>query len=565
MVTMVELRQYQIDALEAIDAALREEQNVLLQAIMGAGKTTIAVRLIRRYALDYHDMRFLVLAHKQELVEQFAAAFARNDVPAEEIGIVCAGLNRRETDRRITIGTIQTFINALGEYPGADLVIIDEAHRIDINGDTQYRKTIDTLREYRPECRILGLTATPARLGHGYIYGNRCRPGSVNLFPRVHHKITYQELVSHGYLMPLQGKVAVHDQLTEDLVKVAKRGDYVLEQLGQVMAKGVHIQTAVRALADHGAGYDHVVAFCCTIEHAERLRAAFLDAGESATVIHSKLSPAERRANLDGWMAGEYRIICGVNILAEGFDFPPADCILMARPTLSSSLYLQTIGRIVRTYPGKTKALLIDLTDNTRRFGLDLDNIKVSIPGGSKGSGDRAGEAAPMAKDCPDCGSAVHPRVRFCPECGHEWVVEEAEETPEVVDVEFHGAEPQWYDVRRVEYVEHESQRSSKMVFRVIYDCGGIFHPKRFSDWVCFEHDGYARRKAERWWIERSDEPVPDTVAEAAFLAHTLREPARVLVDESGEWPRVLDYDFLPESIDMPEWMRVEEFDDIPF
>lgn len=547
---MLELRQYQVKALDAIFAALQEQDNVLFQAVMGAGKTAMTTRLVRHFYHNYPAMRFLVLMHKQELVEQFSKSFEQfTDIPAISIGIACGGLKQWDTEKRITVASVQTLVNRLGEFPGADLIVIDEAHRVDINGDSQYRKVINTLRDYKPNCRILGLTATPARLGHGYIYGDKCKPGSVNLFPNLSHKITYAELVAQNYLMPLRGKVCVNEELAAELSGVKKQGDYVLDQLGDVMVRPRHLSTAVDGLKQHGDGYRHVVAFCCTISHAETLRDKLIESGETATVIHSKLTPIERAANLASWEAGECRIICGVNILSEGYDFPPADCILMARPTLSTTLYLQTVGRIVRIHPGKEKALLIDLTTNTERFGTDLDNLKVTIP---KGDGEGGGETP--AKICPKCDTVVHPLLRFCPSCNFEWEIVEVEAAePTTKDVTFEPKiEMEWFKVGDIEYTLHHG-KSGIPLLRVIYDCGGGFYrPLRFSDWVCLEHEGFARRKAETWWAIRSTDLAPDSVDEALFVSGELERPLGVLVDRSGKYPEIKGYDFTGEHVGLP-------------
>ncbi|MHA1558529.1 MAG: DEAD/DEAH box helicase family protein, partial [Alphaproteobacteria bacterium] len=138
-----ELRDYQIKALNVIDRDLQTMPEVLLQGITGCGKTTIFSRLINKYYKET-DRRFLVLVHKQEVVQQIYDTLRdRTDIKFQDIGICCASLRQKVIDRRVTIASIQTFVNVMEQYSYADLIIVDEAHKIEISSDTQYRKAFN--------------------------------------------------------------------------------------------------------------------------------------------------------------------------------------------------------------------------------------------------------------------------------------------------------------------------------------------------------------------------------------------------------------------------------------
>ena len=144
MIKNFRLRSYQVEALNVIHTDLQRSDNVLLQAIMGSGKTVIASRLINKYFFET-DRSFLILAHKRELVEQFLDAFNKfTEIHMEEIGVCCSGLNRNDLSKRITIGTIQTFVNSVDIFGQCSLLIVDEAHKISIETDSQYDLVIDT-------------------------------------------------------------------------------------------------------------------------------------------------------------------------------------------------------------------------------------------------------------------------------------------------------------------------------------------------------------------------------------------------------------------------------------
>jgi len=553
---MVELRPYQITALKKLHQAVQQKDRLLLQAATGSGKTVVIVRMIQKYFLDHPGRSFLILMHKKELVQQFMDSFHNfTDIPDTDIGIACSGIKKKaDLDRRITVASVQTLINKMDRYPGADLMVVDETHRVGPEAESQYQQLLVKLEEYRPWRKVIGVTATAYRLGHGYIYGDQCRPGNHNYFPELTHRITYRELVDGGYLMPLSGRIAGNESLTEDLKNVSKNGDYVLTQLGEVMGKDIHVRSAVDAYERYGSHHQHVCVFGCTIDHTEKLTEAFQDRGHSAVVIHSQLDRKTRNANIKAWQTGRVKVAVSINILTEGFDFPELSCLLFCRPTLSPTLFVQAIGRVVRIAEGKNEALLIDLTNNTKTFGTNLDNPQFNIP--KAGAGEGEAPTAPT-KVCPGfdndgffCGMPVHAGLKYCPRCGYEFPTDGWVEAKlgDLKQVSFTGREePISYEVKRVSYEEHLSQRSGKALMKVSYWCGDILNPqKRFMDFICLpdQYHGYAVQKARRWWEERSDEPFPDTVEEALFLADSLNQPTFISVDQNGKYPRIVNHEF---------------------
>lgn len=569
-------REYQARALDKIYSELQIKQNVLLSAIMGAGKTFMCVRLIQRLYSEKPDMPFLILAHKEELIQQFEKSFYQfTDISHFDVGLCCAGLGEKITNRRITIATVQTFVNIMENYSGAGLIIIDECHRIDINGDTQYKKILDYLRLQRPGCRLLGCTATPSRLGHGYIYGNRCKPGRINLFDDISHKITYNELLKEGHLVKLKGVVASHESLERDLAGVSVNGDYVLDQLGDIMCKIIHLRTAIEAINQYCQGYNRICVFCCTIEHAEKLHEMI---GSESTIVHSQLTQLERHINMKSWKSGSKRIMTSVNILTEGFDMPVLDCLVFARPTLSSTLFLQAVGRVLRTHEGKNHGLLVDLTDNTARFGTDLDNVKITIPKVVDAS---IKKEHAMWKICPSCDIEVHIAIRECQECGYVWSPTEcivADALPEMKEVIFAKQPPVWFDVFDYRIQSHKSKKNGKILGKIdFYFDASEYKRSRVSMFLCFadQYDGYAVAKSEERWQTISDDYFPESTDE--FLRAVINTPTEILVDLNGQYPELLDVktqesqgfyvDDQDINIDIPEANNTDfEYDDeLPF
>ena len=536
------LRPYQISALETLDKDLQTGHVVLFQAVMGAGKTFTLCRLIARYFKDT-NRNFLILAHKKELVEQFQDTFNKmTDVPFSDIGICCAGLGKKNLHKRITIGTIQSFINVLDDYKGCSLLVIDEAHRISVGTDSQYDQVINGLQNKNKNMRIVGCTATVGRLGHGYIYGNKCAKGAINLFPKLNYQIKYSTLLKQGYLVELRGKIAHADCLETDLMDVETHGDYVLNQLGEVMSREIHLRTAVEAIHKHCADYEMICIFCTTIQHAEKLKDII---GDKCTIIHSQLSPLEREINLQKWKSGEKRICTSINILSEGIDIPRLQCLVMARPTLSSTMYLQSVGRVLRLHEGKDHGFLLDLTDNTGRFGVDLDNVKIGIPKAVK---KEILKQDKLCKLCPSCEREVFISLKACPYCGFEWPVAEiieANHIPELKDVQFQEkveTAPAWYNVRDMFIEIHESRKNGKFLGKIEFECG-LFQANL---WLCFSdfYSGYAVTKAkEKWDMLAGHIPFPESVREFVEYQNIV-QPKRILVTTHTEYPDILEMEF---------------------
>ena len=532
-----DLRPYQTTALDSIYSSFKDEPLFLFQGITGCGKTLIICRLINQYV----DKRCLILVNKQELVKQFHSTLV-SQTDVSDIGICCSSLNKFNLSSRVVIATVQTFVNRIKDYAGCDLLVIDEAHRAGFGNGSQYDRVVSALHDQMPNMRVLGTSSTPSRLGHGYIYGDKCVKGGVNLFKKVGHQIKYQVMKDQGYLVELQGKVAHADSLMDDLAGVKVNGDYVLNELGEIMSKEIHLRTAADAIREHCMDYKHIAVFCCTIDHAIRVQALL---GDDCTIIHSNLSPLERQINMADWTSGRKKICTSINILAEGFDFPPLDCLVFARPTLSSVLFLQAVGRSLRIADGKDHAFMLDLTDNTARFGTDIDNVRVTIP---KSVTKKILDDDPLIKLCPMCEREVFVSLRVCPDCGFEWPVAEiieANHVPELKEVKFQPKErelPKWYDVHDMFVEMHESRKNGKFLGRIEFECG-LF---RANMWLCFSdfYSGYAVTKArEKWEMLVGYAPFPEGVDE--FMeCQTLVKPKRILVTVDTEYPDILEFEF---------------------
>jgi DNA repair protein RadD len=517
---LITLRPYQEEALDVIMADLVQDPNVLLQAATGGGKTIIFAEIIRRWMNQFPRMEIMIAAHRRELITQ-----ARDKLLAVwpegywHLGLACAGVGPVRLDRAVTIGSVQTLNNRQFSRT-VDLLIIDEAHRLPaLETGGQYHSLIRDLRTANPRLRVLGVTATPFRLGHGYIYGPECRPGRSNLFPMLNYQISLDTLVAGGFLVPWRAKEGRN--MANDLARVKiVNGEYDVAGLNSLYLRGVHIQSAVEAYDNYGEGRDKVLVFAVSIEHAERLAEAFNQNGHQAAALHSHLADRDRTKYLTAFEHGGLKVLVNVGILTEGWDSPKVNLIMMCRPTKAPALFVQMLGRGTRLHPGKADLLVLDLANNFKSHG-DPSSPQVQIPA-------NAGGGDPPFKSCPTCQSLLAVSRLTCPDCGHKWEVQLEEKwTKAMVEVK---APPPGRS--RVVNFSVYGQLSFKNNFMLVLDL--VCRPGgSVKKWLDIEGVAsiYGRGKARSLWhrLTGGTKP-PDTVREAESRAEELKMPEYLTV-----------------------------------
>jgi DNA repair protein RadD len=506
------LRPYQEEVLKVIWDAIPTDQFILVQAATGAGKTLIFSELIKRLLTQWPNLRIGILAHRRELITQAQDKLLKT-WPVAPIGIACASIsNDIDTDKSIVIGSIQTLSRRTGTTVPFDLVVVDEAHKIPgMNIKSQYKTWIETMIQYNPKVRILGMTATPFRLSQGYIYGTACKPGNINLFPDLHYRISISDLQKDGYLCGYRAKTTT--DISSDLAGVRKTGDYNVGDLSAVMSKQQHVGSAVAALDEHASDQKHVIVFAVTIAHAEKLREAF---GEQATIIHSELNDDARYQALSDFESGKIRIIVNVTILSEGFDSPAVDCIIMCRPTMSPGLFIQMTGRGLRPHPDKKDVLILDLANNCQTHG-DPDSPRVEIPGRSKKKELLVEEK--KIKTCPNCDEVVEPRATICMVCGWEFVTERNDPVA-LTDYKFEKVKSASMvaEISNIEMSKYVSKAGGLMVKAVITAwVPGSINPHFINHFMIMGDGGhpYAISRSRAAWRKVTGDDPPTSAQEA--------------------------------------------------
>ena len=391
-------------------------------------------------------------------------------------------------------------------------------------GEGQYRTLLASLRATNPRLRVAGFTATPFRLDGGLI----CGEGKI--LTEVCYEIGVRALIDGGWLSPLTSRT--HDAGAKLDGLHLRGGEFVAEEAAEAMgARGVVLET-VRDVAKRTADRKSVLVFCSGVDHAREMAGRLAEFGESA-VLTGETPPSER-AEILRRFRGEVsrdlfgaetekplKYLCNVGVLTTGFDAPNCDCVVLARATMSTGLYVQMVGRGFRKCEGKKDTLVLDYADNILRHG-PVDAIDIR-----KGTGPRE-----TWRRCPKCEAPVPRKAETCPECGAE--MPRQERGPREMAGGVYGAasgasilaDEGFADVAEVkgEFWERHEKRLRKgdapkpPTVQITYYIG----PNRnYREWLCVEHPprSFPRNKFESWWKKHAPgAPVPATCEEAVAL-----------------------------------------------
>lgn len=340
------LRPYQREAVESFFGALPEHRRQLLTLATGLGKTVVFGAIARRWHEQVDAKRpIVVMAHRTELLEQAARTWGMV-WPGVRVGYVQG--ERNEQDAPVLLCSTQTLV-AGRTLPAPGLVIYDESHHARADGSMQVLERLGVFADGGPA--LLGVTATPYRQD-----GNELG----DVFTHVTYEMTILDGILQRYLTDVRGKrVAIPDLNLKAVRLVA--GDYSQKDLSLAMNAAGALDAVVEAVHGHAADRKSIL-FAVDVTHAHALAKRFVAAGRKAAAVDGTMGEAERRRVLADFAAGKLQVVVNCQILTEGFDEPSVDCVVIARPTRSRSLYVQMVGRALRLYPGKESALVLDLT-----------------------------------------------------------------------------------------------------------------------------------------------------------------------------------------------------------
>lgn len=527
------LRDYQEATLDHLwRYFLQQTGNPIVALPTGTGKSVLIAEFVRRACTGYPGTQILMLTHVKELIQQNLHTLVRV-WPTAPAGVYSAGLKRREHNPDIVFAGIQSVYERAKIFGHVDLVLIDECHLVSPRSESMYGTFLADLRKSNPRLKVVGFSATPYRMKQGMLTDEG------GLFSDIAFDLTgltaFNWMIAQGWIAPLIPKK------TREILDVSgvrmSGGEFILSDLQDRVDQDAITVAALHEAAQLAHTRNHWLVFASGISHAEHVAACLTDRYNiPASFVHSGLTNEERDRRLRDFKAGKIRAMVNNNILTTGFDYPDIDCIVMLRPTASPGLWVQMLGRGTRPAPNKKNCLVLDFAGNTERLGPINDPI---LP---RKRGKGAPGVAPV-RLCEQCGCYSHASSRFCqnPECGVEFPKNVKITSQASIQDIIAGVVPELntYKVQRVVYRVHKKEgRPDSM--RVDYYCG----LRRFSEYICLDHGGYATRVAQRWWEMRSPWGAPPTVLDGMRAVDNLKVPAEITVAEKGRYPEICGYSF---------------------
>lgn len=411
---MIRLRDYQDDLVGRIRSELSQHQAVLAVSPTGSGKTVMFSYIASR--ARERGKRIGIFAHRAELVDQISKTLSAFKVPH---GIIAAGAGSLDMRHRVFVISAQTYARRTPNVPTFDLGIIDEAHHC-----TQ-GSTWGQCMAHSPDARWIGVTATPQRLdGRGL--GESFQ--SLVLGPSPLDLIRRGALCDYRLFQP-----STLD--TGGMHSIG--GDFRRDEADAAVAKSCIVGDSVKYYREKLNGAPSV-AFCVSVAGAARTAEKYREAGFRSAHVDGGMDKVERRRIIADFANGQINVLTSADLISEGFDVPGIHGAILLRPTQSLGLYLQQVGRALRTADGKPHAIILDHVGNRDRFGLPCQEREWSLAGRAKNS--EKSEVIP-GRECEKCHCIMRPNEPRCPDCGwipvaRERVVDEVAGELHEVDVE---------------------------------------------------------------------------------------------------------------------------------
>ena len=538
----MKLRWYQTDAVKAVYDHLEDHaDNPCVVMPTGAGKSPTIAKIAHDVTKKWHG-RCLIVAHRKELLQQNAEKLWAFDKDLD-IGFYSAGLGRRDGANAVVIAGVQSIYNRAAMLGSFNIILVDEAHLIPFDGEGMYQTLIAGLREINPGVRVVGFTATPFRMKGGSI----AKPDSI--LNTICYDTPVKGLIAQGFLTKLVSYAGTEEGKIDTVDVAVRGGEFVPGQIEmKALVKG-RVACAVKDIIKKTEHRKKVLVFTCSVKHCQTVALELgIQCDEDVAMITGETPRDERDAVVEEFRAGGFKFLCNIQVFTEGLDVPDIDTIVLLRPTKSPGLYVQMVGRGFRMAPGKHDCLILDYGDNVIRHG-PVDLVEGKEPSKRKGE-------AP-AKECPECQTLIAASYSVCPDCGHEFP--KPKEPPHNVTADS-GAilgmdvKPEWERIDRITYEVHtkfDSKPGHPKTVRVNYHSGMCY---TVSEWVCVEHEGFARQKAMKWWFKRQKLgqkiPCPVTASEAVEILESgrMRRTGRIFVKQGHgrrTYDQILDYELM--------------------
>ena len=462
------LYDYQKNAVASTYQYLKEKKGVspLIIAPTGAGKSIIIAQIIKD---TYKHKRILKLTHKKDLLVQNYNKVSKI-IPNIDIGFYCAGMKKKDTKTNIIFASIQSIAKNINKFKAFDLILIDEAHLININSESQYKKVLDFLKKCNSNLKCIGLTATPYRVDCGYLYGQ-----NNSFFDGVSFDIKINYLIKNNYLC---NPTSIASQVNINTQSIPIKNNKYNQKAHEMAFSREFIKT-LQEITYKTQHRKKVIIFCSGVDHAKNVH---LHMPNSEIVTGTTIN---REKILSRFLNNEFKFLINVDVLTTGFDDPAIDCVVILRAILSPSLFVQICGRGLRIAPNKKDCLILDFGHNFERHGC-IDDIQVKIPKGKNEKREKIEKQ--NAKKCNKCCVINKIQAKVCIRCGEPF-------NNQLTNFNYSGnilTNAQTSNVIKIIYTFVKNKKDIEML-KISYLITGF---KIIQEFICLDHYGYAYKIA---------------------------------------------------------------------
>lgn len=345
--------------------------------------------------------RVVFIDHRKELIDQTSRTLDKYGI---EHGIIASGVEPNY-ELPIQIASVQTLVRRLEQVSVPDFLIVDECHHIEA---ATYKKIVE-----KWNCYLLGLTATPIRMGGRTLHDS---------FDALVEGSTVKELIELGYLT--RYKYVAYNRPEFSELRIGNDNEFTNKSMSRVMDRLEVIGDVTKSYVDHAFGLK-TICYCVNIKHSEHQAEDFNAHGIRAAHIDANTPKSKRAEIIEQFRRNEITVLCNVDLFGEGFDVPDVECVILARPTRSLTIYIQQTMRALRPAPSNPnkKAIILDHGGNYKRLGELTKSRHWSL----KPNKEKDVEKAPK-KVCPRCGNIVVLGAIACPICGYQFLFYELDE-----------------------------------------------------------------------------------------------------------------------------------------
>lgn len=531
---MIIPRWYQEEAINAIYYYFMNggKGNPIVALPTASGKSIIPAIFIERVLRQWPNQRFLLITHVKELIKQNASKMLEVWANAP-LGIHSAGLKQRDCIHPIIFGGIQSMIKIAQAFGYRDLIFIDECHLVSQDESSLYLKFIAIMKMINPNLKVVGLSATPYRIGQGLLIED-------GLFTDIVYDMTslegFNKLLAEGYLCPLIPKAT---NIKLDISNVGmQKGEFIQSQLQYEVDKAEITWKALQEALYYGQDRKSWLIFASGIEHSDHIAEVLNKLGVECASVHSKQKPKYNDEALAAHKNLELKSIVSYSKLTTGLDHQAVDFIDDLRPTMSVVLHIQKYGRGMRTYPGKSNCLVLDHANNVLRLGCVNDPV---IP---RKKGEKTGDLP--VRLCEHCGTYNHISARKCDSCGTPFEFQVKIIAKAGTEELIKNIEPLRIETFDVTYVTYaKKQKIDKPPYiQTTYFCG----MNDFREFVFPENKRF-RKPFTDWWLQRHTIEPPHTTDDALQYIAELRKPKKIRVHinkmvNGKNWPEILGCEF---------------------